>query len=353
MGIRVEEIVKRLEKRFPKENAEGWDNVGLLVGESKAEVKKVQISLDATESVVDEAIRNNVDMIITHHPMIFSPLKAINDRSIIGKKILKLVKNNIALYSMHTNLDSSKGGLNEYICKKLGWEDSKLLEANCYDYYKLGVFIPLDEYDKVKKVIESSGLELNGYEGVSYSSSVVESYKKTEDNRIDIEVRKIEVIGEKGKLHQVLNDIKKVHSYEEVAYEIIKIENKYEKSGIGRVVNLSEKIELGKLVEGVKESLGIDSVRLVAKDKSKKIKKIAIVNGSGMSFAKKAKRVNADLFITGDVRYHEAVDALEEGSNILDIGHYESEHFFYELIEESLAGVEVDIYNEGPVFNYV
>lgn len=355
--LKVSDIIKILEKKYPKQNAESWDNVGLLVGESTQEVSKVQISLDVTERVIDNAVENNVDMIISHHPMIFSPLKSINNGSLNGRKILKLIKNNIAVYSMHTNLDSSSEGLNEYVTELLGWEDTKVIDETYMDMYKMSVFVPEEWYPGVIKKIEESGLELNNYGSVSYTSNADERYVNLKEGTLHTNTnKKIEVIGEKNKLYEILGNIKKIHPYEEVAYEIIKIENKYSKSGIGRHCTLKEAKTIQEIAQETKDKLGIESLRLVSRDEKKMVKRVAVVNGSGMSFFKKLKRLKVDLFLTGDVKYHEGLDAMEEGLSVLDIGHYESEHFFHELITRLLKeekNLELKVYNDIPVFKQI
>ncbi len=354
MGIKnVQDIVKRIEKKYPKNHAESWDNVGLLVGRKDSEVKKIQISLDATEEVIKKAVENSVDMIITHHPMIFSPVKSITDGNLLGNKVLTLIENKIALYTAHTNLDSTLGGLNDLVCEKLGWNDSRVIEEEYYNIFKLGVYIPQDIYDKTIKIIDKAKLELNGYEGVSYLSDSTERYKK-EGEIQESKQYKLEIIGEKGKLMEVLNSIRKVHPYDEAAYEIHPIDNNYLKNGIGRYTTLKEKTSVIDLAKDIKSKLGISDIRLISRDETREIKKIALVNGSGMSFYKKIKRMNIDLFITGDIKYHEALDAIEDGIDLLDIGHYESEHFFHELIEREIGNdVEVLVVNDEAVFKHI
>ena len=356
-NIRVADIIRKLEKKFPKSNAESWDNVGLLVGSATDEVRKVQISLDATEEVIDRAIENNVDMIITHHPMIFSPLKVVTDGSLVGRKVLKLIKNNITLYSMHTNLDASPEGLNEYITEKLGWKESKIIAEEHFDMYKMSIFVPVEWCPGVIKKVEEAGLELNNYGSVSYTSDTEERYVNMKEGTLHINAnKKIEVIGEKGKLYEVLGSVKRIHPYEEVAYEIIKIENKYVKSGIGRYSTLKKPQSVEEVIGEIKDKLSIDNIRVASRDEKKIVKRVAIVNGSGMSFFKKLKRLKVDLFVTGDVKYHEGLDAIEEGLSVVDIGHYESEHFFHELISRELEAekrIEIEIFNDNPVFKYV
>lgn len=257
----TKDIINFLEEKYPRSNAEEWDNVGLLVGNNKKDVKKIQLSIDATEKAVDYAAQNNVDMIVTHHPLIFKPLKSIVMSELSGRKIIKLIENGLNLYSIHTNLDSSKDGLNDYI------------------------------------------LEL-------------------------LEVKK---------------------------YKIIDINANDETAGIGRMYTLEEKITILEYADFIKTKMKIKNVRVISNDLKSKVKKIALINGSGMSYWRKVKSLGADLFITGDISYHDALDAKESGLHLIDIGHFESENCFSELLKKNLEeiGLEVLIFNDGPVFeNY-
>ena len=257
----VKDIIKLFEEKFPLKNAENWDNVGLMVGNRKNKVKKIQLSIDATEKAVDNAIQNNVDMIVTHHPMIFKGIKNIDYSTVLGRKIIKVIENQISVYSMHTNLDASKFGLNDYVAHLLGALNTKIVDENIDD----------------------------------------------------------------------------------------------ENIGIGRVYTLDEKMPLKDYADFVKTIFNISHVRIIASDMGKLVGKIGIVNGSGMSYWRKVKSMGVDLLITGDIGYHEALDAKEAGLNLIDIGHFESEICFTNLLKKELEelGLEVIIYNDGPVFiNY-
>jgi len=250
-SMKIKTLTKRLGKIFPVDLAEPWDNVGLLIGDEDREITKVQISLDATEEVIDHAIEVGANLIITHHPMIFSGLKNITSKNFIGRKIIKLIENKIAVYSMHTNLDSSNGGLNEYIATKLGAINMKILDE--------------------KKDFEKNSI-----------------------------------------------------------------------GGLGRVYNLDTPMELREYLATVKEKLNLETVKVVG-ELDKKIKKIAVVNGSGASYLKKVEKLGVDLFITGE-------DAREMGIALFDIGHYESECFFTDLIKKHCEDLKIEIYNDKPVF---
>lgn len=348
--MKIKSLIKKLEKNFPKNIAESWDNVGLLVGNESREITKVQVSLDATEEVIDHAIEVGANLIITHHPIIFSGIKNVTSKNLMGRKLLKLIENKIAVYSMHTNLDSAESGLNQYICEKLGIKTSKILDEKNMDMYLLSVYIKVEFEEKLKSKVEEFGLEYNGYKNVYYTSDSVENFEKAgEEEKFKNQNKKISILGEKGKLSNLLNEIKKIHPYDEVPYEMIKTENKVSLGGLGRIYSLSEKIELGSYLEEVKDRLSLNNVRVVG-ELDKKIKKIAVVNGGGASFLGKLEKIGVDLFITGDIKYHEALDAREMGISIFDIGHYESEYFFTDIIERYCDDLEVEIYNDQPVF---
>jgi dinuclear metal center YbgI/SA1388 family protein len=258
MILKVKDIIGNLEKKYPKANAESWDNVGLIVGKLNQEVRKVQLSLDATDKAIENAIKNSADLIITHHPMIFKPVKTITTMDNLGRKIIKLIENNKSLYAMHTNLDSSKDGLNDYILNLLGVEKSKVIDVNEFD-----------------------------------------------------------------------NEV-----------------------GIGRLYTLSKEMNIDEYATFVKNSLKIKNIRIISENREKIIKKVALINGSGMSYWRKVKSLGADLFITGDIGYHDALDAKEAGINVFDIGHFESENCFVELLRKDIEGmgIEVITFNDGPVF---
>jgi len=258
--MKAREIINILEKKFPRSNAEEWDNVGLLIGDYDKEIKKIQFSIDATVEAIENAISKNVDMIITHHPVIFKAIKNINEQEILGKKIRALIKNDINVYSIHTNLDSSIDGLNDYVLKQLGVGEYKILDF---------------EEDK--------------------------------------------------------------------------------NCGIGRVFKIQQEKTLENFIEELKLKLKISNLRVISKDMESKIKKIALINGSAMSYWRKAKKEKVDLFITGDVGYHDALDTREAGINVIDFGHFESEHFFYEILIEELKnyGLEFLVFNGEAVFKFM
>lgn len=259
--MKVKEVIKIIERDYPTFLAEEWDNVGLIIGNDNTEVKKIQLSLDATERVIDYAIENKVDMLITHHPVIFKNIKKINNSTVMGKKIIKALENRLSIYSIHTNLDSASGGLNDFILKMLGIERAEIIDIN-----------PKDDM-----------------------------------------------------------------------------------SGIGRVYTLDNEILIEEYIWYLKDKLKIKNVRAIIRDVKKKVQKIALINGAGIKYWKKVQKMGVDLFITADVGYHEALEIKETGLDLLDIGHFESEKVFTELMLGKLKekGIEIIIFNDGPIFkNY-
>lgn len=328
--MKLSEIINPLEKVFPKSNMEEWDNVGLMIGDRDMEIKKIQISLDVTMNVIDNAIKNNIDLIISHHPFIFNPIKNINTDSLLGRKILKLIENKTAVYSLHTNLDSSKNGLNDFVGEIIGLKDGKIIDPVKENYYK-AVFSTCD--------IEKTENELK-------KESV--NFDKDGDEKFILVLKK-------DKLYNVIEKLK-TKSLVNDDINIVKLENSYGDKGIGRIYSLKEKTKLSTIIEEVKEKFEIKSVIVSGNNIEEAIiKKIAIVNGAGSSYWKKAKRMGADLLITGDLKYHEALDAKEEGMYIMDIGHYESERFFYNIILNELKNIvkngnlEISVFNDEPV----
>lgn len=247
----LEEIILEIEKSYPKENAENWDNIGLIVGDKKKEVKKIMLALDADMETINLGINENIDLLITHHPLIFAPIKAINTDTLIGKKIIKAIKKDMAIYSIHTNIDTSFQGLNEYILDKLEIKNFKVLERN------------------------------------------------TEKKEV----------------------------------------------GIGRYYKVEKNYTIEEYIGYIKEKLELDRVILYAGEKKgqNQVKKIALVNGAGVSYWKKAYLLGCDTLITGDVKYHDALDAIEMGMKIVDIGHYESEKLFLEIMEKKLNEKFLDL----------
>lgn len=348
--MKLYDIINTLEKDFPLELKEKWDNSGLLIGDVNNEIERVQISLDVTDSVIDNAIKNNCQLIISHHPLIFGNIKKINNSDVLGRKILKIIKNNINIYAMHTNLDSAKDGLNEYIVKKLQGEKTKVMIENYYKVYKMNIVVSKGYLEEVLSILNASkDLEVLEYRRVSYISKVTERILH-EGVIKELDSYSIQIMGERDKLYSILNRVKERHPTDEIAFEVFGMDNKHKNaSGLGRIFSLKEPMSFEEYIQFVKTKLNLEHVKAV-KSNDKSIKKVAIINGSGAELWKKANDMGADIFITGDFKYHTALDAYENGLNVIDIGHYESEHFFNELIIKKLDdNLKIEVYNERRI----
>lgn len=344
--MRLRDLIKVIEEKYPTNLAYDWDNVGLLVGDWDSEINKVLVSIEANEKLIEEAIKNDIDLIVTHHPFIFSKIKRITTSELKGKLIHKLIKNDIAIYSMHTNFDIANEGLNDYFMSLLGIEKSEILDVTYSEQlYKLAVYVPKDYADTVRlKMCEAGAGFIGNYSHCSFNIDGKGTFMPKEGtnpfigaiNSLEtVEEIKVETVVPKKVLNSVLNEMLKSHPYEEVAYDLYKIENKGEVFGLGRIAKLDKKMNLEELAQLVKEKLNMNYIRVVG-DLNSDITKIAVVTGSGSSYVKDAKKSGAQVLITGDLKYHEAQDALDIGMNIIDCGHFESEYIFKDIMKEFL-----------------
>lgn len=355
-------IIKKVENKYPLNLAYDWDNVGLLVGDFDMDVKKVLVVLEANEKVINEAIENKVDLIITHHPFIFKKINKINTSDLKGKLIHKLIKNDVALYSMHTNFDIAFDGLNDYFMELMGFEDCKILDITSNEVlYKLAVYVPLSHVGKVKEALaKSKAGNIGNYSNCSFSSNGIGNFKPLEGSNpsigsieeiVSVDEVKIETIVPQKFLGGVINTMINAHPYEEVAYDLYKLENKGNTVGLGRVSKLKESISLEELCNNIKGKLSMSHIRLVG-NVNTNISKVAVVTGSGSDMVKKAQRSGAQVIITGDVKYHDAQDALDIGMCIIDCGHFETEDIFKDVMKRFLNEVEgIDVIKSEVYLN--
>jgi dinuclear metal center YbgI/SA1388 family protein len=343
--IKAAEIIQLMGKIAPTDLAEDWDNVGLQVGDTTQQVKNVLIALDFNQAVLDEAIEKDCQLIITHHPFIFNGIKSITTQNQSGKLIFKLIKNDIVLFSAHTNLDIVEDGLNDYLIKKLDVENISLLKTTkSQSYHKLVTFVPINHFKKLRDALYAKGAgEYNNYSHSGFYQQGTGNFKPLLDSNPyigekkslnEVEEYRFEVIVSADKLDQVVKELLKVHPYEEPAWDLYKIENLKNEKGIGRIADLKSEIELQTFLDDIKEIYNLDVIKVVkVKDN---VKRIALCSGSGADFIKDAYYQGADLYLTGDVKYHEAQLAEELGINLVDFGHYGSEKFVRELLVERL-----------------
>lgn len=324
------QIIELFEQFAPKNYAMEGDKVGLQIGNLNKPVENVLIALDVLEEVVDEAIQNNVQLIIAHHPLIYWPLQKITGETYQGRLIEKLIKHDIAVYAAHTNLDIAKGGVNDMLAEAIGLKNTEILHPTFETKLKkLVVFVPEENADELRDALGRAGAgAIGNYSFCSFSANGTGRFLPGENTNPHIgqqgkleavnEVR-IETIYPENIEKKLLNAMIKAHPYEEVAYDIYPLENKGETLGLGKIGNIEE-MTLKEFAEHIKNVLEVDKVRVVG-DLNEKIRKVAIVGGDGNKYLSHAKFKGADVYVTGDMYYHTAHDAMMMGVNIVDPGH--------------------------------
>ncbi|MCT2537584.1 Nif3-like dinuclear metal center hexameric protein [Aquibacillus koreensis] len=330
--VLANDLIKAFEQWASKSLAYDWDNVGLQVGTLNKKTQKVMVTLDVLENVVDEAITKGVDLIIAHHPILFKPLKQINLDTASGRVIQKLMKHDITVYAAHTNLDIAKGGVSDILADYLGVEDTEVLVPSTQDdWFKLIVYVPESHAESFTEAIGDAGAgHIGNYSHCVFQTKGTGSFKPldgtdpyigTQGEIEKVDEIKVETIISQSQVAKFLPIVFEAHPYEEVAYDLIPLGNKGEPVGAGRIGVLPEPISLQSFCEHVKERLDVPTLRVTG-DLTKKVKKIAILGGSGEDFIVNAKRMGADVYVTGDMTFHEAQDAWQMGLNVVDPGHY-------------------------------
>ena len=336
----IRDITNLLEEFAPLSLQESYDNCGLLTGSKSTIITGALIALDVTEAIIDEAIENNCNLIVAHHPLIFSGLKKLSTNTWIERTLIKAIKNDIAIYALHTNLDNIIEGVNKMIAQKIGLKDGRILRTQAGKLKKLVCFCPTDKAAIVRDALFSAGAgNIGNYENCSFNSEGQGTFKGYEKTNPYVGMRgqlhteaevKIETIFPSHLEAQVLTSLMMAHPYEEVAYDIIPLDNHWAKSGAGYIGSLEEAMPEKDFLAHLKKVFGCGSIRHTALS-GNKIKKVALCGGSGSFLLKDAMHNGADIFVTADFKYHQFFDA-DNQIVIADIGHYESEQFTKELI---------------------
>ncbi|MNJ40952.1 putative GTP cyclohydrolase 1 type 2 [compost metagenome] len=331
MFAKGQTVIQYMEQLAPKHVAMEGDKIGLQLGTLQKEIRSVLIALDVNEEVVDEAISLGADLIIAHHAIIFRPLAGLQTDTPMGKVYEKLIKNDIAVYISHTNLDVTEGGMNDWMAEALGIEDVIPLEDIHTDkLYKLVVFVPKDHHQNVLDAILHAGagwignyshcsFNLEGY-GTFMPREGTDPYLGQQGKLERAEEVRIETIITDSVRNKVIQAMLKKHPYEEVAYDLYPMDLKGRALGLGRVGRVAKPVTLEAFVERVKEKLEVPAVRVIG-DLNRQIKKAAVVGGSGGRYWKHAQFRGADVLVTGDIDYHTAQDALMAGIALIDPGH--------------------------------
>lgn len=341
---RIQDLIGLLNGLYPTELAAGWDNVGLQVGDPQAETARVLVALDPTPEAVEAAHRCGAQALVTHHPLLFKPLKRISLDEYTGRTIWTAITKQIAIISVHTNLDSAAAGLNGWLAEHLGLEQSQPLMRADGHFLKLVVFVPETHVDAVSEALFSGGAgQIGAYDRCSFRTAGTGTFRPGAGTQPfsgaigqteQAEELRLETILPKNRLTRCLDKMLKAHPYEEAAYDLIPLDNPIPGAGLGRIGRLPETVTLDSFARQVKTALGCSHLRLVGATEQN-VDKVAVCGGSGVEVLSAAAKMGADVLVTGDVKYHDARHAQELGIALIDAGHFATEH----LMTSRLANV--------------
>jgi dinuclear metal center YbgI/SA1388 family protein len=341
----ISAIISVLEKMAPPFLQESYDNSGLILGQKQTECTGALLCLDITDSVINEAIAKNCNLIIAHHPIVFKGIKKFDSDYYVDKTIIAAIKNDIAIYACHTNMDNVINGVNGKIADKLNLKNRRILQPKSFLIQKLVVFVPFEYQEALEKSLFEAGAgEMGNYGDCSFVSEGTGSFKPLEGadpHTGSIGIRtiqkeaKVEVIFPIWKQSAILNAMKNAHPYEEVAFELYTLQNKHQEIGAGIIGEFEQSVNTIDFLNEIKLIFNVKCLKHT-QIISDKIKKIAICGGAGSFLIQDAIRVGADMYITSDVKYHEFFEANDK-LVLVDIGHFEGEQFTIELFADVLT----------------
>jgi len=365
--MRVQDIQEIIEAWAPREIAWEDDNVGLQVGSGGKRVQRILVALEITSEIIIEAKRKKIDLIITHHPLLFHPLRSVTDTTDSGRFVQEIVQNELAVYSAHTNLDFARNGVSFILAECLGLTDTDFLERNSSGMKKIIVFVPPERVEAVAEGMASAGagtigdydrcsFRINGTgtfqprSGASPFVGAVGNFEKVPEVRL-------EMLVPSWRLQAVIGEMLKAHPYEEVAYDVYPLENQAKDSGAGAIGNLKTSMSLRQFLNQIRAALGGRILRFSGHLTSN-VRRVAVCGGAGGSLLPTAIKENADAFVTSDVKYHTFQDAREKIA-LVDAGHYETERPVLESVAERLRktikekGEDVKVFLTSVVTNPV
>jgi dinuclear metal center YbgI/SA1388 family protein len=340
--MKLRDLCSYLDSAVPLSFQEDYDNSGLQVGSPEREITSAMVTLDVTEEVIEETIALKCDVLISHHPLIFNGIKSLTGKSYTERTLYMAIKHDIAIYSSHTNLDVISNGVSWKIAEKIGLNDIRVLSPLENRLLKLVTYIPESHLEEVRNAVFEAGAGVIGnYDKCGFSASGTGSFRGNEKTN--------PFTGEKGKIHfekeirfetilfshlreKVLEALLKVHPYEEVAYDLYALENKYTGAGLGCVGTLHDAISEDDFLKYISSTFDAKGIRY-SKPAGKPVEKVAICGGSGAALLDFAIKSGANVFLTADIKYH---DFFRTDKKILlvDIGHYESEKFSGEILKD-------------------
>jgi dinuclear metal center YbgI/SA1388 family protein len=340
--MKIAEVIKCLEDFAPVSLQEEYDNAGLIIGNANDDCKGIITTLDVTEEVIAEAVLKKCNLIVAHHPIIFKGLKKLNGENYVERSVITAIKNNIAVYAIHTNLDNVVNGVNYKIAQKLNLQNIEVLSHKENTLKKLVTFSPQANAEEIRNALFKAGAGTIGkYSECSYNVEGIGTFKAGEGSEPYVgEIGKrhtenetrIEVIFPSYLQEQVVQSLKKSHPYEEIAFDIYSLNNKHNNIGSGLVGDFMEPVSEQDLLSQLKKAFGLSVIRHTVL-LHKKITKVAVCGGAGSFLIPVAKAAGVEVYITSDIKYHEFFDA-DNTILLIDIGHYESEQFTIELLAD-------------------
>jgi dinuclear metal center YbgI/SA1388 family protein len=340
----LSEITNYLETLAPRSYQESYDNSGLITGNPAMEVTGVLVSLDCVEAVIDEAITAGANLVVAHHPIVFKGLKRLTGGNYVERTIIKAIKNDIAIYAIHTNLDNIINGVNRKICEKIGLTNLRVLVPKRDTLTKLVTFIPKDHTEKVLDALYAAGAgQIGKYQNCSFRVEGTGTFQPTGEanpylgesgKQESVKEDRVEVIFAKHLTSRIMKSLRQAHPYEEVAHYLSDLVNENQEVGSGMIGELAAPQEPMTFLKGLKQQMQLNTIRHTRLI-DRPVKKVAVCGGSGSFLLPDAMHAGADVYISADFKYHEFFDA-DGKITIADIGHYESEVFTKELIQDVL-----------------
>lgn len=346
--ITVRDVYGALDAEYPFRSRADWDNVGILLGDPERPVERVLVALDATPAVIGRCRRMRADLLVTHHPVVFSPLKAVRPDRPASAAPYALLAANVAVISAHTNADVAPRGVSHAIARRLGLSGVAPLipGEEPADTCKVAVFVPRDYTEAVYRAMIAAGAgRIGAYEGCSFRAEGIGTFVPSEkaspfigragrEERVP-EVR-LETIARNAIIPRVLSALRAAHPYEEPAVDVYPVKGGTVGGGMGAVGDLPRAVPLGEALAGIRSAIRPSWMR-VAGPSRKKVRRIAVVGGSGAEYAGAAADAGADLFVTGDLRYHQALEAASGEMAVVDVGHGSAEKWILPEFQRVIA----------------
>lgn len=353
MSRTVKDLHAALEAWAPSATAQSWDTVGLLVGRMDRPIKRVVVALDLVPAVIEEAIEKEADCVLTHHPLFFKPLKRLTDDSLESSMALRLAEAGIALYTAHTNLDAARDGVSFELARRLGIRKPEFLSSLDDAVVKVAVFCPVDQADAVRDAMfAAGGGHIGGYAECSFTTAGAGTFRpgdntnpfigRTAGPRETVSEVRIEMEVPRWHLADVLTAMKQAHPYEEVAHDVIPVQQSYREAGLGAVGTLDAPMTLGDFLDVTAKALDNPALRFVG-DPASMVRTVAVCGGSGSDFMGVAMKAGADVYVTADVTYHRYFNVLTKDGTprmaLINAGHYETERCTEDLLADRLSAL--------------